>query len=104
MEKKKKVTLCRRRREQFPFPPPSDPRSTHTHFLHIDVALGIFLHLVATELLLKLVGHEALVVLEVLLDVHLELDRVVQHLLDLRMQLLAQRVRPECQLLVSVER
>lgn len=62
---------------------------------------GILPHLVAAELLLELVRHEALVVLEVLLDVHLELDDVVKHLLDLGVQLLAQGIRPERELFVS---
>lgn len=46
-------------------------------------ATGIISCLVATEFLLELVRHEALVVLQVLLDVHLEFDDVVEHLLDL---------------------
>lgn len=57
--------------------------------IHINVP-GIISHLVTSKLLLELVRHKAFVVLQVLLDMHLELDDVVQHLLDLGVEFLSQ--------------
>lgn len=59
---------------------------------------------VVAQLLLHLLDDKALVVLQTLLDVHLELDDVVEHALDLGVELLSQGVGAEGQLLVSLPR
>lgn len=64
----------------------------------------LFLHLLlATELLLHFLDHKPFVVFETLLHMHLELDDVVQHLLDLGVELFSQGVGAEGQLLVSAD-
>lgn len=65
--------------------------------------LGVIPHLVTNELLLQLVGDEALVLLKALLDMHLELDDVVEHAHSFGVKLLAQRVGPQCELFIPVE-
>lgn len=68
---------------------PLSKRRSHLH------GTGIFLHLIAAQLLLQLVRHEVLVVAQIRLDVDLELDRVMQDPVDLCVKLFAQRVRPD---------
>lgn len=52
--------------------------------------LGIISHIFHAQLLFELVCHKAFIVVQVLLDVNLELDDIVQHAVDFRMQLFAQ--------------
>lgn len=63
---------------------------------------GVLVFLEAFPFLLDLLGHKALIVLERLLDVHLELDDVVQDALDLGVELLAQDISSRLQLFIPV--
>lgn len=59
-------------------------------------------HPLARKLLLELIGDEALVVLHALLDVHLELDDIVEHACDLCVELLPQGISSDGELFVPV--
>lgn len=59
----------------------------HSSRLYIGQRPGLVHHLVAAQLLLQLVRHKALVVVQALLHVNLELDDVVEHAVNLRVQL-----------------
>lgn len=87
-----KQTKTQKHQKQVP------PISQNAALSHIH-GTGIFLHLVAAQLLLQLVRHKVLVLAQVRLHVDLELDRVVQDPVDVRVELLAQRVRPDRELL-----
>jgi len=65
--------------------------------------MGIISHLLTTtNLSLHLIRDKRLVLLERLLDVHLELDDIVEHLGRLGVELLAKRVSAESELLIPV--
>lgn len=65
--------------------------------------MGIISHLLTTtNLSLHLVRDKRLVLLERLLNVHLELDDIVEHLGRLSVELFAQRVGAEGELLISI--
>lgn len=59
------------------------------HALHFFINAAL-----ARKLLLHLLNHKPFVVLQTLLHMDLELDDIIQHLFDLRMQLFSQRIRP----------
>lgn len=59
-------------------------------------------HLIGYELFLELICHETLVVLQVLLNVNLEFDYIVEHALDFCVQLFAESIGLESELLVPV--
>lgn len=59
-------------------------------------------HPLARKLLLELIGDEALVVLHALLDVHLELDDIVEHAGDLCVELLPQGISSDGELFVPI--
>lgn len=67
--------------------------------LVIALVLG---HPLARKLLLELIGDEALVVLHALLDVHLELDDIVEHARDFCVELLPQGISSDGELFVPV--
>lgn len=57
-------------------------------------------HFIGHELFLELICHETLVVLQVLLNMNLELDYVIEHALDFCVQLFAESIGLESELLV----
>ena len=67
--------------------------------LIIALVLG---HALARELLLELVRNEPLIILHALLDVHLELDDVIEHARDFCVELLSQGIRSDGELFVPV--
>jgi hypothetical protein len=85
---------------QLHFPTTTLPKSLPS--TQTDLVLHGLLHWpsIASKLLLNLFYHEPFIVFETLLDVHLELDDVVEHTLNLRVEFLAQAVGPKSQLLV----